>query len=131
MKKVKEIIKRIKEYFITWFLPSLKLTDEQIKLRTIINVLCQDNSTILSINPITGKIFLRNELLGYDVILGNEIFINNHNIFMSYNIDGGFMYKLKSIVYHTMSEKTNSLEKDMMNKKTIAINKIVDVLCNI
>lgn len=131
MKKVKEIIKRIKEYFITWFLPSLKLTDEQIKLRTIINVLCQDNSTILSINPITGKIFLRNELLGYDVILDNEIFINNHNIFMSYNIDGGFMYKLKSIVYHTMSEKTNSLEKDMMNKKTIAINKIVDVLCNI
>lgn len=131
MKKVKEIIKRIKEYFITWFLPSLKLTDEQIKLRTLINVLCQDNSTILSINPITGKIFLRNELLGYDVILGNEIFINNHNIFMSYNIDGGFMYKLKSIVYHTMSEKTNSLEKDMMNKKIIAINKIVDVLCNI
>ena len=128
MKKVKEIIKRIKEYFITWFLPSLKLTDEQIKLRTLINVLCQDNSTILSINPITGKIFLRNELLGYDVILDNEIFINNHNIFMSYNIDGGFMYKLKSIVYHTMSEKTNSLEKDMMNKKTIAINKIVDVL---
>lgn len=128
MKKVKEIIKRIKEYFITWFLPSLKLTDEQIKLRTLINVLCQDNSTILSINPITGKIFLRNELLGYDVILGNEIFINNHNIFMSYNLDGGFMYKLKSIVYHTMSEKTNSLEKDMMNKKTIAINKIVDVL---
>lgn len=128
MKKVNEIIKRIKEYFITWFLPSLKLTDEQIKLRTIINVLCQDNSTILSINPITGKIFLRNELLGYDVILDNEIFINNHNIFMSYNIDGGFMYKLKSIVYHTMSEKTNSLEKDMMNKKTIAINKIVDVL---
>lgn len=131
MKKVKEIIKRIKEYFITWFLPSLKLTDEQIKLRTLINVLCQDNSTILSINPITGKIFLRNELLGYDVILDNEIFINNHNIFMSYNIDDGFMYKLKSIVYHTMSEKTNSLEKDMMNKKTIAINKIVDVLCNI
>lgn len=128
MKKVNEIIKRIKEYFITWFLPSLKLTDEQIKLRTIINVLCQDNSTILSINPITGKIFLRNELLGYDVILDNEIFINNHNIFMSYNIDGGFMYKLRSIVYHTMSEKTNSLEKDMMNKKTIAINKIVDVL---
>lgn len=128
MKKVKEIIKIIKEYFITWFLPSLKLTDEQIKLRTIINVLCQDNSTILSINPITGKIFLRNELLGYDVILDNEIFINNHNIFMSYNIDGGFMYKLKSMVYHTMSEKTNSLEKDMMNKKTIAINKIVDVL---
>lgn len=128
MKKVKEIIKRIKEYFITWFLPSLKLTDEQIKLCTIINVLCQDNSTILSINPITGKIFLRNELLGYDVILDNEIFINNHNIFMSYNSDGGFMYKLKSIVYHTMSEKTNSLEKDMMNKKTIAINKIVDVL---
>lgn len=128
MKKVKEIIKIIKEYFITWFLPSLKLTDEQIKLRTIINVLCQDNSTILSINPITGKIFLRNELLGYDVILDNEIFINNHNIFMSYNLDGGFMYKLKSIVYHTMSEKTNSLEKDMMNKKTIAINKIVDVL---
>lgn len=128
MKKVKEIIKRIKEYFITWFLPSLKLTDEQIKLRTIINFLCQDNSTILSINPITGKIFLRNELLGYDVILDNEIFINNHNIFMSYNIDDGFMYKLKSIVYHTMSEKTNSLEKDMMNKKTIAINKIVDVL---
>lgn len=131
MKKVNEIIKRIKEYFITWFLPSLKLTDEQIKLRTIINVLCQDNSTILSINPITGKIFLRNELLGYDVILDNEIFINNHNIFMSYNIDGGFMYKLRSIVYHTMSEKTNSLEKDMMNKKTIAINKIVDVLWNI
>lgn len=128
MKKVKEIIKRIKEYFITWFLPSLKLTEEQIKLRTIINVLCQDNSTILSINPITGKIFLRNELLGYDVILDNEIFINNHNIFMSYNLDDGFMYKLKSIVYHTMSEKTNSLEKDMMNKKTIAINKIVDVL---
>lgn len=128
MKKVKEIIKIIKEYFITWFLPSLKLTDEQMKLRTIINILCQDNSTILSINPITGKIFLRNEVLGYDVILDNEIFINNHNIFMSYNIDGGFMYKLKSIVYHTMSEKTNSLEKDMMNKKTIAINKIVGVL---
>lgn len=128
MKKVKEIIKIIKEYFITWFLPSLKLTEEQVKLRTIINVLCQDNSTILSINPITGKIFLRNEILGYDVILDNEIFINNHNIFMSYNIDGGFMYKLKSIVYHTMSEKTNSLEKDMMNKKTIAINKIVGVL---
>lgn len=128
MKKVKEITKIIKEYFIMWFLPSLKLTDEQIKLRTIINILCQDNSTIFSINPITDKIFLRNEVLGYDVILDNEIFINNHNIFMSYNIDGGFMYKLKSIVYHTMSEKTNLLEKDMMNKKTIAINKIVDVL---
>ena len=129
MKKVKEIMKIIKEYLITWFFPSLKLTDEQIKLRTIINVLCQDNSTIFSINPITGKIFLRNELLGYDVILdNNEIFINNHNIFMSYNIDGGFMYKLKSIVYHTMAEKTYSLERDMMNKKTIAINKIIGVL---
>jgi hypothetical protein len=129
MKKAKEIIERIKEYFITWFLPFLKLTDEQVKLRTIINVLCQDNSTIFSNNPITGKLFLRNELLGYDVILdNNEVFINNHNIFMSYNIDGGFMHKLKSIVYHTIAEKTNLLERDMMNKKTIAINKIVNVL---
>jgi len=129
MKKAKEIIKRIKEYFITWFLPFLNLTEEQVKLRTIINVLCQDNSTVLFNNPITGKVFLRNELLGYDVILdNNEVFINNHNIFMSYNIDGGFMYKLKSIVYHTIAEKTNSLERDMMNKKTIAINKIVNVL---
>ena len=65
--------------------------------------------------------------MGYDVILdNNEVFINNH-IFMSYNIDGGFMYKLKinSLPYN--SRKNKSLERDMMNKKTIAINKIVNV----
>jgi hypothetical protein len=111
------------------FFPGIQLTDSQIKVQTIINILCKHNNTEFHLSPISNKVYLINRELSYYIIISDNIIsIDNHSLFVTYEFLPWFTYKIVKTIYITIEEKGKKIETEILYNKEKALDKILQQL---
>ncbi len=106
--------------FITdLFKKEIKLTEKEIEVKEIINLMCSQKDIKIVVEPIYDEYYISDEINHYDIIIeSNQIIITNstHSTYINYRME--FIKMMKDIVKNKTIESRKKIKDNITERES-------------
>ena len=119
----------IKTFIRNLINPPLKLTEDEARVKTVIESMLQHPDTKFRLSPLTGSILLKQKEAGFYLLIeGSNIKICNHAFALHSNYRLNFVEEMKSTVYKKVEADRQEAITEIFNNQQSLLDGMIKTL---